>query len=855
MGKSSKNSASKADAAPAKPSNKDAEDIIRNDNRKKRKKRKRSKKALVEENDGGVKTRKTFMKEKDGDCRDEQELKEGSCVVNTDKVKVSAEINPIDLNVRLGDENNGVKKDASAPKEPPATDNGHRDESENDHPKEEFDDGEPKTKKFKVSPSGTIIRAESNSKASKEDGCLKVESSEEEPSKMQQVVEPVTVPVEDNSSEEISSEEDMAVSSDEEEASAAPVIPSNKAEDVIRNDNRKKRKKRKKALVEENDGGAKTNKMLMKEKDDDHRDEQELHFQEGSCVVNTDQVKVSAEINPIDSNPRLRDENSGVKKDASAPKETPATDNGHSRDKSENDHPKEEFDVGEPKAKKFKVSPSGALIQAESNSKASKEDGCLKEERSEEPSKMQQVVESVTVPVEDNSSEEIYSEEDMAVSSDEEEAGAAPVKPSNKAEEVIRNDNRKKRKKRKKALVEENGGGAKTNKMLMKEKDDDHRDEQELQEGSCVVNTGQVKVSAEINPIDSNPRLRDENSGVKKDASAPKETPATDNGHSRDKSENDHPKEEFDVGEPKAKKFKVSPSGALIQAESNFKASKEDGCLKEERSEEPSKMQQVVESVTVPVEDNSSEEIYSEEDMAVSSDEEEAGAAPVKPSNKAEEVIRNDNRKKLKKRKKALVEENGGGAKTNKMLMKEKDDDHRDEQELQALEKLNGKALVGSPVRLQLAKEEKVQSFRKDGRAQRQTIFVCGFNKDDGEDQVRSALQDHFGSCGEITRVSIPRNNEGGVRGIAYIDFKDYNAYNQALAFDRSVFRKNTLTVEAANPRDNGFDGGSRGGWRGGQGSGGRISGHQRGGRTGQGDFTGGGLGGPGHGRAAPGGS
>ncbi|KAK4400217.1 Nucleolin 2, partial [Sesamum angolense] len=56
-------------------------------------------------------------------------------------------------------------------------------------------------------------------------------------------------------------------------------------------------------------------------------------------------------------------------------------------------------------------------------------------------------------------------------------------------------------------------------------------------------------------------------------------------------------------------------------------------------------------------------------------------------------------------------------------------------------------------------------SFQKGGRTQGQTIFVRGFNKYDGEDQIRSSLEEHFGSCGEIARVSIPTDQDGGVKG------------------------------------------------------------------------------------------
>lgn len=34
--------------------------------------------------------------------------------------------------------------------------------------------------------------------------------------------------------------------------------------------------------------------------------------------------------------------------------------------------------------------------------------------------------------------------------------------------------------------------------------------------------------------------------------------------------------------------------------------------------------------------------------------------------------------------------------------------------------------------------------------------------------QIRSALGDHFVSCGEITKISIPRDQDGGVKGFVH---------------------------------------------------------------------------------------
>lgn len=43
-----------------------------------------------------------------------------------------------------------------------------------------------------------------------------------------------------------------------------------------------------------------------------------------------------------------------------------------------------------------------------------------------------------------------------------------------------------------------------------------------------------------------------------------------------------------------------------------------------------------------------------------------------------------------------------------------------------------------------------------------QKIFVKGFDASLAEDDIRHALTEHFASCGEITRVSVPMDRETG---------------------------------------------------------------------------------------------
>ena len=56
-----------------------------------------------------------------------------------------------------------------------------------------------------------------------------------------------------------------------------------------------------------------------------------------------------------------------------------------------------------------------------------------------------------------------------------------------------------------------------------------------------------------------------------------------------------------------------------------------------------------------------------------------------------------------------------------------------------------------------------VTQGRQQGGARQQasstdtnTIFVRGFDKSQGEDDVRAALQEAFGECGEVVNVRLP---------------------------------------------------------------------------------------------------
>ncbi|XP_071697132.1 uncharacterized protein [Rutidosis leptorrhynchoides] len=124
--------------------------------------------------------------------------------------------------------------------------------------------------------------------------------------------------------------------------------------------------------------------------------------------------------------------------------------------------------------------------------------------------------------------------------------------------------------------------------------------------------------------------------------------------------------------------------------------------------------------------------------------------------------------------------------------------------------KLNQEVLLDRKVRLGLANERGLYTpnnrpvsmekpYRRGVQAPGRTIFIRGFDSSVGVENIKSALEKHFGKCGEITRMSIPRDHESGVaKGIAFVDFADYHGVRLALRLDRSEVAGCKLTVEVA---------------------------------------------------------
>ncbi|XP_050904415.1 nucleolin 1 isoform X2 [Lathyrus oleraceus] len=137
--------------------------------------------------------------------------------------------------------------------------------------------------------------------------------------------------------------------------------------------------------------------------------------------------------------------------------------------------------------------------------------------------------------------------------------------------------------------------------------------------------------------------------------------------------------------------------------------------------------------------------------------------------------------------------------------------------------------------------------FQKCESFQPLTVFVSGFNTSLAEEKIKASLHNHFKSCGEIARISLPRNRDSGAIRYAHLDFKDIDGYKKALQLNQTVIGGYWVSVVKAEPkhrRDNQDIGGGRSGYhvsgwdgsnyrRDNQGIGGGRGGYHVGGRDG----------------------
>jgi len=92
-------------------------------------------------------------------------------------------------------------------------------------------------------------------------------------------------------------------------------------------------------------------------------------------------------------------------------------------------------------------------------------------------------------------------------------------------------------------------------------------------------------------------------------------------------------------------------------------------------------------------------------------------------------------------------------------------------------------------------------------------------------------LQEHFGGCGTVNRVTILCDRFRNPKGFAYIEFAEAEAVEAAVALNESEFKGRQLKVTAKRTNVHGFGGRGKGkgkgGGKGGKGKGGKGKGYK----------------------------
>ncbi|KAJ4917539.1 nucleolin 1-like [Raphanus sativus] len=165
--------------------------------------------------------------------------------------------------------------------------------------------------------------------------------------------------------------------------------------------------------------------------------------------------------------------------------------------------------------------------------------------------------------------------------------------------------------------------------------------------------------------------------------------------------------------------------------------------------------------------------------------------------------------------------------------------------EAQKALEFHGRPLLGRELRLDVAQERGERPAYNTPRSGNggggggSEVFVKGFDSSLPVNDIKSALSEHFASCGEITRVSVPVDREtGGSRGIAYLEFKE--GTEKAFELNGSEMGGWNLVVDEPRPKEN-----NSGGFNSGRSNygGGRDSGRGRGRGRGRDNFRGRGRG------------
>jgi len=95
----------------------------------------------------------------------------------------------------------------------------------------------------------------------------------------------------------------------------------------------------------------------------------------------------------------------------------------------------------------------------------------------------------------------------------------------------------------------------------------------------------------------------------------------------------------------------------------------------------------------------------------------------------------------------------------------------------------------------------------KEERNDELTVMIKGLSWELTRDKVET----DFAECGAITRCSVPLNEEGQVKGFAFIEFKDEEAVKKALEFNETDYEGRKIYVNKAGEGGKGKDGKGKG--------------------------------------------
>jgi len=104
-------------------------------------------------------------------------------------------------------------------------------------------------------------------------------------------------------------------------------------------------------------------------------------------------------------------------------------------------------------------------------------------------------------------------------------------------------------------------------------------------------------------------------------------------------------------------------------------------------------------------------------------------------------------------------------------------------------------------------KGDKGKGKGKGGSNDEVTVFVRGLPFSADEESLRK----DFAECGEIDRLSVPLNEEGWPKGIAFIQYKEKGGCDKALEFDSTDYGGRTIYVRMAGDRPDKGEGKGKG--------------------------------------------